>query len=51
MEATKKIKCGCRHEFQDKEHGVGIRVHNLAKKAHNGMPGYRCTVCKSVKPA
>jgi len=45
------LKCSCYHKFQDKEHGVGLRVHNWAAKASGGdsKPGYRCTVCLSVK--
>lgn len=34
--------CKCTHEFQDKEYGKGMRLHNLSddkKKAY-------CTVCE-----
>jgi hypothetical protein len=41
------LPCTCQHAAQDQFHGKGNRVHNWAKK--NG--GWRCTVCKSVKPA
>ncbi|UAW01145.1 hypothetical protein [Vibrio phage PhiImVa-1] len=34
-----KIKCSCKHAFQDKEHGKGIRVANV------GVKVYTCTVC------
>jgi hypothetical protein len=46
---VKKLKCNCKHSFQDKEHGKGIRVHNFAPKGNQGSPGWRCTVCKNVK--
>ena len=45
------LKCNCKHEFQDKEYGPGMRVHNYAPKGYNGQPGWRCTVCENVKPA
>ena len=40
------IKCNCHHEFQDQFYGAGMRYHNYARKVN----GWRCTVCKSVKP-
>jgi hypothetical protein len=44
---TKIIPCACKHEFQDKEYGAGMRVANkLAQKA--GVNEYRCTVCSKV---
>ena len=39
--ATKVLKCKCEHEFQDKEHGKGMRVHTVGEKNDD----YRCTVC------
>jgi hypothetical protein len=46
------IKCNCKHEFQDKKYGNGMRVHNYALKlrSNGGKPGYRCTICKNEKP-
>ena len=44
------LKCSCKHEWQDKEYGPGMRVHNLARKGYNGRAGWRCTVCERVKP-
>jgi hypothetical protein len=35
-----KISCNCKHEFQDKEHGKGIRIANVSKKGN-----VSCTVC------
>ena len=40
---TKKIKCNCENEYQDKKYGPGIRVHNQTEK--NDKKVYRCTVC------
>jgi len=37
--STKKIKCTCKHAYQDKRYN-GFRVYNKTAK------GYRCTVCK-----
>ncbi len=35
------LKCGCKHDFQDKTYGNGMRVANqLLKKEY-----FRCTVC------
>ena len=42
---TKKLPCSCKHEFQDKAHGKGVRVHNPTMKA--GV--YRCAVCGSAR--
>jgi hypothetical protein len=36
----KKQSCTCKHEFQDKEHGLGIRIFNESKKGT-----LSCTVC------
>lgn len=37
-------KCLCIHEFQDKQYGSGMRVHNP-----NGKGELKCTVCGSIK--
>ena len=34
-------KCTCKHEFQDKVYGKGMRVHNKSDKD----PVCYCTVC------
>ena len=47
---TKLIPCSCKHPMQDRLHGYGVRVHNLAKK-ENVIKGWRCTVCVNLKPA
>ena len=43
-----KIKCTCKHEYQDKKYGKGIRIGNLVtgKSDKAGKKVYRCTVCK-----
>lgn len=46
----KLLKCKCKHSFQDKEFGEGIRAHNpLTKKPTAQRPGMKCTVCGSIK--
>lgn len=41
---AKVLDCVCDHEYQDKKHGKGKRVHNPTKD------GYKCTVCgRSIK--
>jgi hypothetical protein len=40
---TKKMKCKCKHEFQDKEYGKGIRLFNRA--GTDNLHKWRCTVC------
>jgi len=46
---AKILKCDCVHEYQDKIHGKGKRVHNFAKNANNKSGGWRCTVCQKIK--
>jgi hypothetical protein len=38
--ASKLMRCECKHEYQDKRYGMGMRVHTPKKTA-----GWRCTVC------
>lgn len=38
--ASKIIKCDCKHAYQDKLYGAGMRVHTPKKSG-----GWRCTVC------
>lgn len=40
---TEILPCICKHKFQDKRYGKGMRVHNKKVK------GYRCTVCRKEK--
>lgn len=40
---TLKLPCACRSEFQDQQHGTGLRLHNQTKKGEGTV--YRCTVC------
>lgn len=39
-------KCDCKHAFQDKKYGKGMRVHN---EYTSKSGGYRCTVCGKEK--
>lgn len=41
---TKIVRCSCKHEFQDREYGNGMRVCN-GKNKGNKPDGWRCTVC------
>ena len=41
--ATKVMRCACRHEWQDKKYGPGMRVHNKATTQ------YVCTVCANKR--
>jgi len=45
---AKVIRCTCKHEFQDRAYGEGMRIHNFAPKA-GGQGMWRCTVCKNEK--
>jgi hypothetical protein len=45
------LRCTCKHEYQDKLYGKGMRVHNYAPKGYQGKAGYRCTVCKVTRQA
>jgi hypothetical protein len=44
-------RCTCKHEYQDKKHGKGKRVHNpLRSKSPGGkLTDWRCTVCGTVR--
>lgn len=35
------MKCSCKHEFQDKQYGPGMRVHNVSESKKEAY----CTVC------
>ena len=39
----KVVKCTCKHEFQDKKYGKGMRLANQG--AVNFGDKFRCTVC------
>jgi len=36
------LRCSCKHEYQDKKYGKGMRYHNETRKIQQP---YRCTVC------
>ena len=39
----KKVKCDCKHEYQDRKLGEGVRYANKTA----AVPAkYRCTVCR-----
>lgn len=40
-----KRYCDCKHEFQDKKYGEGIRLHTVNAKGDK----FRCTVCGKEK--
>lgn len=41
-----KVMCSCTHEFQDKEHGKGVRVAcATTKEPSPSTIEVRCTVC------
>lgn len=46
---TVKVSCSCKHEFQDKQYGVGTRIANTtAKTPDTSRTEVRCTVCKKL---
>ena len=50
MKNGKIHPCTCKHDFQDREYGQGMRVHNHAPGNGNKSPKrYRCTVCSTVR--
>ena len=50
MSDTMIKKCKCRHLFQDKQYGPGMRVHNQAKnRSTNAYTDWVCTVCENRK--
>jgi hypothetical protein len=46
---TKVLKCGCKHEYQDKKYGSGNRVHNEVGNVTKNGGQWRCTVCGKVR--
>ena len=44
------MACTCKHDFQDKTYGRGLRLFNYGRKI-NGTGGYRCTVCGATRGA
>ena len=44
--ASKKMACTCKHDFQDKTYGKGIRVHALCGPQPQKDCG--CTVCGKI---
>lgn len=50
---VKILGCSCKHEYQDRKYGVGMRVHNpapkIGKDGAGKVTGFRCTVCANAK--
>ena len=47
-----KKRCTCKHPYQDRKNGKGIRIHNATGstgKFGTEQKGYRCTVCGNTK--
>ena len=47
----KVFKCICRHEWQDKKYGAGMRLCNEVTNRSKAGGSHRCTVCKRVHGA
>lgn len=45
MAESKILKCTCKHEFQDKTYGPGMRVFNPIGKGSSQGDNYVCSVC------
>ena len=43
------LKCSCKNEYQDKEHGSQNRVFNKLAEEKGHPQQYRCTVCGNVR--
>ena len=41
--------CNCRSEYQNKEYGFNMRVHNKSKSRIAGKTAWTCTVCGTKK--
>ena len=47
--STKKVKCKCVHEYQDKLYGKNIRVTTPTSRVYpDGSQEVRCTVCSTI---
>jgi hypothetical protein len=40
-----KIKCNCKHEYQDGVYGKGVRIATPCKPVNRKPTKARCTVC------
>ena len=45
MASTLVLRCHCKHEFQDKVYGKGLRLHNAKKEGDK----FTCTVCRNER--
>ena len=39
------LRCTCKHEYQDRKYGKGVRVHNRGQNLDKAS----CTVCSKKK--
>lgn len=42
------VKCGCKHDYQDKKYGSQVRVANATAKGDQQSIEVRCTVCTTT---
>lgn len=48
--STVVLPCHCTHAYQDRVHGIGMRVFNLRPAPKPELPNpARCTVCGAVR--
>ncbi len=43
----RKFRCTCKHDFQDKRYGKGVRIHTVGGEKDRRV--YKCTVCGKEK--
>lgn len=48
MSGTTKVNCTCKHEYQDKTYGPGVRIANGTAKGTDTTREVRCTVCSKM---
>ena len=46
---AKIMQCTCDHEYQDRQYGNQMRVHNDGVSALQHQRVFKCTVCSNVK--
>ena len=49
METSKILKCTCKHEQQDKMHGLQMRVHTKMAQKDSKDRRWKCTVCLQIR--
>ena len=52
---SQEVKCSCKHAFQDREYGKGMRAVTPMNKSKDSKSGkvqrVRCTVCAAERNA